>query len=87
MATRSRGGGGPRRSFRRRPRTCQFCSDPSKVIDYKHTDVLKRLIKDTGKIRARRETGTCAKHQRALAKAIKRSRHMALMAFSTRRYR
>lgn len=85
MATRSHDG--PRRRFRRRPRTCQFCTDPSKTINYKKTDILKRLIKDTGKIRPRRETGTCAKHQRALAKAIKRSRHMALMAFTSGRYR
>ncbi|MFQ5923148.1 MAG: 30S ribosomal protein S18 [Anaerolineales bacterium] len=85
MATRS--DGGPRRRFRRRPRICQFCADPSKTIDYKQTDTLKRLVKDTGKIRPRRETGTCAKHQRALAKAIKRSRHMALMVFTSRRYR
>ncbi|MCH7609312.1 MAG: 30S ribosomal protein S18 [Chloroflexi bacterium] len=85
MATRSNDG--PRRRFKRRPRTCQFCADPGKTINYKVTDTLKRLIKDTGKIRPRRDTGTCAKHQRALAKAIKQSRHMALMPFTARRYR
>lgn len=84
MATRS---GRPPRRFRRRPRICQFCSDPSKQIDYKGTDVLKRFVKDTGKIRPRRETGTCAKHQRSLAKAIKRSRHMALMPYTSGRFR
>ncbi len=64
-----------------RPRTCQFCTDKSLVIDYKNTDLLRRFVHEDGKIRARRQTGTCAKHQRSLANAIKRSRHIALLPF------
>ena len=79
--------GGHSRRFRSRPRTCQFCADRTKEIDYKQFELLKRFIKDTGKIRPRRDTGTCAKHQRALAKSIKRSRHMALLPFASGRFR
>jgi small subunit ribosomal protein S18 len=64
-----------------RPRTCQFCTDKSLTIDYKNVDLLRRFIHEDGKIRARRQTGTCARHQRVLAKAIKRSRHIALLPF------
>ena len=76
----------PRRSFQNRrrfyrPRTCQFCTDKSLVIDYKNVDLLRRFVHEDGKIRARRQTGSCAKHQRALAKSIKRSRHVALLPF------
>jgi small subunit ribosomal protein S18 len=73
--------GGPRRFFSR-PRECQFCTDKNAVIDYKQVDVLRRYVTDEGKIRPRRQTGTCAKHQRALARAIKRARHLALLPFS-----
>lgn len=77
----------PRRNFRRRqrfyrPRTCQFCTDKTIVIDYKNNDLLRRFVHEDGKIRARRQTGTCAKHQRKVAKAIKRARHLALLPFS-----
>lgn len=74
-------GGGPRRFFAR-PRECQFCTDKNATIDYKQTEVLRRFITDDGKIRPRRQTGVCAKHQRALAVAIKRARHLALLPFS-----
>jgi small subunit ribosomal protein S18 len=73
--------GGPRR-FYSRPRECQFCTDKNAVIDYKQVDVLRRYVTDDGKIRPRRQTGTCAKHQRALARAIKRARHLALLPFA-----
>jgi small subunit ribosomal protein S18 len=65
----------------RRPRVCQFCIDQVKVIDYKQIDLLRRYVMERGKIRPRRQTGTCAKHQRALAVAVKRARHLALLAF------
>jgi len=65
----------------RRPRVCQFCIDQVKVIDYKQTDLLRRYVMERGKIRPRRQTGTCAKHQRILAVAVKRARHLALLAF------
>ncbi len=65
-----------------RPKVCQFCTDKSLSIDYKNVDLLKRFITDEGKIRPRRQTGTCARHQRALATAIKRARHLALLPFT-----
>lgn len=51
------------------------------TIDYKQPDVLRRFVSNSAKIRPRRQTGTCARHQRELATAIKRSRHLALLAF------
>lgn len=56
-------------------------------MDYKQLDLLKRFVSDQGKIRSRRETGTCARHQRMLARAIKRARHMALLPFAADRFR
>jgi small subunit ribosomal protein S18 len=85
-SSRPRRGPG-RRRYTRRPRACQFCSEKATVIDYKQHDLLKRLITEQGKIRARRETGTCAKHQRMVARAIKRARHMALLPFAVERIR
>lgn len=74
-----------RRPFKRRyivrPKICQFCSDNELIIDYKQTKTLQRFIMESGKIRPRRQTGTCAKHQRELARAIKRARHIALLPF------
>jgi small subunit ribosomal protein S18 len=75
------------RRFSRRPRVCQFCADKTKVLDYKQIDLLKRYVTEQGKIRSRRETGACAKHQRMVAKAVKRARHMALIPFAAERYR
>jgi small subunit ribosomal protein S18 len=76
-----------KRRYSRRPRFCQFCAEKTKVIDYKQSDLLKRYINQQGKIRSRRDTGTCAKHQRMVARAIKRARHMALLPFATDRFR
>ena len=72
---------GERRYFSR-PKFCQFCADKNLKIDYKQTDLLRRLITEEGKIRPRRQTGTCALHQRALATTIKRARHVALLPFT-----
>ena len=72
-------------SFRRyvaRPKICQFCADKNAAIDYKQADFLRRFVTEDGKIRPRRQTGTCAKHQRELATAIKRARHLALLPFA-----
>jgi len=71
-----------RRRYYSRPRVCQFCTDPSTKIDYKQAESMRRFITDEGKIRPRRQTGTCARHQRQLAKAIKRARHVALLPFT-----
>ncbi|MBI4770534.1 MAG: 30S ribosomal protein S18 [Chloroflexi bacterium] len=73
-----RGGRAPMR----RVRVCQFCVDKTKQIDYKNVEMLRGLISDRGKIRPRRQTGTCARHQREVAVAVKRARHMALLPFS-----
>jgi small subunit ribosomal protein S18 len=51
------------------------------MIDYKKHEILERFITDRGKILPRRVTGTCAKHQRAIAQEIKRSRIVALLPF------
>jgi len=77
----SGGGGRGRRGFQRRVKKCAFCSNKNMDIDYKQPDVLRRFITDRGKIRPRRQTGTCAKHQRRLSVAIKRARHLALLPF------
>jgi|TARA_Y100000310_G_C20661784_1_gene805207 small subunit ribosomal protein S18 len=53
-----------------------------KYIDYKDVDRFRRYITDRYKMESRRKTGVCAKHQRALATAIKRARHLALIPFS-----
>ncbi len=66
----------------RRVHVCQFCLDKNKKIEYKNVEMLRGLISDRGKIRPRRQTGTCARHQRLVAVAIKRARHMALLPFS-----
>lgn len=70
------------RAIMHRIRVCQFCVDKTKQIDYKNVEMLRGLISDRGKIRPRRQTGTCAHHQRQVAVAIKRARHMALLTFS-----
>ncbi len=55
-------------------------------ISYKHVDLLERYITRQGRIRPRRQTGTCAKHQRAVARAIKRARYMALLPFTSEHF-
>ena len=61
-------------------KVCKFCMQKLR-IDYKDSDTLRRFITERGKILPRRITGTCAKHQRALALAIKRARIIALLPF------
>jgi small subunit ribosomal protein S18 len=63
-------------------RVCFFCVGKIEEIDYKNTSVLGNYISDRGKIEPRRRTGTCARHQRALAVAIKRARHLAMLPFA-----
>ena len=78
-------GPGERRYYSR-PKTCQFCADKTISIDYKKADMLRRFVSDDGKIRPRRQTGTCARHQRVLAGAIKRARYIALLPFTGSRF-
>ena len=63
--------------------SCSFCQS-GKNPDYKNFNELKNFISDQGKIQKHLRTNVCAKHQRKLAKAIKRSRFLALLPFSTR---
>jgi small subunit ribosomal protein S18 len=69
------------RRYTARPKICQFCADKNILIDYKATDMLRRFVSEDGKIRPRRQTGTCALHQRELARAIKRARHLAFLPY------
>lgn len=62
-------------------KVCIFCRDKVEKIDYKDSVQLRPYISDRGKIQPRRRTGTCAKHQRRLAVAIKRARHIALLPY------
>jgi small subunit ribosomal protein S18 len=84
----SRRGGyrGGRRPGRRR-KVCAFCLEKSRTIDYKDVSMLRRYLTDRSKIRSRRKTGTCAKHQRRLAIAVKRARHLALLPFTAEHIR
>jgi small subunit ribosomal protein S18 len=62
-------------------KVCLFCRDKIEYIDYKDPTILRPYISDRGKISPRRKSGACARHQRALATAIKRARHLALLPF------
>lgn len=62
-------------------KVCLFCQEKAEKIDYKDTAKLRKFIAEGGKILPRRMTGTCAKHQRELASAIKRARVAALLPF------
>jgi small subunit ribosomal protein S18 len=68
--------------FAPRRRVCAFCTGKIKEIDYKDNTMLSNYISDRGKIEPRRRTGTCARHQRSLAVAIKRARQIALLPFA-----
>ncbi len=70
------------RRFGRRQRVCAFCAEHVKYVDYKQVDVLSRYITERGQLRPRRKTGVCAKHQRRVAVAVKRARHLALLPFT-----
>ena len=73
-------GGG--RKFIHKPKMCAFCVEKNARIDYKQADVLRRYVTERGKIRPRRQTGLCARHQRKMAEAIKRARTLALLPYS-----
>jgi small subunit ribosomal protein S18 len=73
---------GKSRKFVPKRKVCIFCVNHVEAIDYKDASALQRYISDRGKIEPRRRTGSCAKHQRILALAIKRARHIALLPFT-----
>lgn len=64
-----------------RRKVCLFCRDKISNIDYKDPVQLRPFITDRGKITPRRKSGVCARHQRRLAMAIKRARHLALLPY------
>ena len=78
-------GRGPKRgaaagaSTRRKP--CYFCKEKVEEIDYKNYNQLRRYMSEKGKIRSRRISGACRRHQRQVAVAIKRAREMALLPY------
>jgi small subunit ribosomal protein S18 len=85
------GRGGRRGEFARkyppRRKVCTFCVDKVSSIDYKDIARLRRHLSERGKIEPRRKTGTCARHQRALAVALKRARHVALLPYTAEHIR
>ncbi len=83
-ATSSSSGRRRRERPDRRPRklVCYFCTEKVDYIDYKDTAMLRRFMSDRAKIRARRVTGTCGRHQRELAVAIKNGRELALLPYT-----
>lgn len=79
---------GPGKEFQvRRRRVCIFCAQRVNDIDYKQADLLRQFVTDRGKIKARRKTAVCARHQRRLAVAIKRARSLALLPFTAEKAR
>src|SRR6266704_1497118 len=79
-----------RQGGRKRPQTgpikrksCYFCKDKVEEIDYKNVTQLRRYVSEKGKIRNRRITGACRRHQRQVAVAVKRAREMALLPYVT----
>jgi small subunit ribosomal protein S18 len=69
--------------FAPKSRVCSYCVDKIDYIDYKKPELLSSYVTAHGKIYSRRRTGTCAKHQRRLAMAIKRARFLALLPYTT----
>lgn len=69
---------------RAKKKVCIFCRDGIDYVDYKDVNLLRKFMSDRGKIRARRVTGNCAQHQRAVARAIKTTRELALLPYTQR---
>ena len=82
-----RGGGDERggRGFSRR-KVCRYCADKNAKVDYKNAGDLKYFVTERGKIVPRRISGNCAKHQRQVATAIKRSRTVALLPYTVQQH-
>ncbi len=83
MARQDHRRSGSRRRYRfRRRKKCAFCVDSIDYIDYKDIGLLRQYVATRGKIKPRRKTGVCARHQRRLALAVKRARHLALLPYT-----
>jgi small subunit ribosomal protein S18 len=81
---------GKQQSGRRRPaasagparrKSCYFCKEKIEQVDYKNYNQLRRYISEKGKIRSRRITGACRRHQEQIAVAVKRAREVALLPY------
>ena len=72
---------------KKRRKVCRFCENRITYIDYKDERLLRRFITERGKIVPRRISGNCARHQRRLTTAIKRSRHLAILPFVSETYK
>jgi len=66
-----------------RKKVCRFCAEPRTGIDYKDPKGLRYFVTETGKLIPSRISGNCARHQREIATAIKRARHLALLPFAS----
>ena len=77
-STRRRPG---QRDMQARRRNCYFCRDKIEDVDYKDLNQLRRYISERGKIRSRRITGACRRHQNQISAAVKRAREMALLPY------
>jgi small subunit ribosomal protein S18 len=62
-------------------KSCYFCTNKLSTVDYKDAQVMRRFMSPHAKILSNKRTGTCPKHQRMVATALKRARHMALLPF------
>jgi len=82
LAGRERTRRRPRKFTPPRRKRCILCIDGIDVVDYKQVELLRNFLTDRGKIKPRHKTGTCGKHQRRLAVAIKRARHLALLPYT-----
>jgi small subunit ribosomal protein S18 len=66
--------------YRKRKKVCMLCT--GKTVDYKDPETLRKYVNEKGKIVSRRITGTCARHQRVIAREIKRARAIALLPYT-----
>jgi small subunit ribosomal protein S18 len=73
---------GPGTGGQTRRKSCYFCKDKVEEIDYKNYNQLRRYVSEKGKIRSRRITGACRRHQRQVAVAVKRAREVALLPYA-----
>jgi small subunit ribosomal protein S18 len=71
-----------KKRFEGRRKVCKLCAEKMDSIDYKNFQFVKSFTMESGKILSRRITGTCAKHQRQITKAIKRDRNLAILPYS-----
>jgi len=64
-----------------RRKSCQYCRDKVEQVDYKDVTSLRKFVSEKGKIRSRRITGACRRHQSQIARAVKRARELALLPY------